>query len=349
MKRPTKPLLCVLLALPGFVGAQTANVTLYGLIDAPVRYSNNNDANRASKIELSDGIFTGSRFGLRGTELIASDIRVLFTLEAGFDGGTGASLQANATTDLGQTAAASGRLFGREAHVGLSNGLATFTLGRQYTLAHQISGRFQPHSSPNLAALSVFSSHHVARQDNMAKLDVNAGPMLVSAAYTLGEVAGNTSANAAWAMSAAYSSGPLFAGVYLQQVANVGDTDRRKIVGAGASYAVLPSTTLYAGFMQRRNTVSVQKNRVWTLAAKGDISPALQFSAGYMVDDQSGSTALDGKRSVAFAMVDYLLSKRTDTYLMFDRNNVTGGYTKPAFMGVKGTQNALTVGLRHRF
>jgi predicted porin len=42
-------------------------------------------------------------------------------------------------------------------------------------------------------------------------------------------------------------------------------------------------------------------------------------------------------------------SQRTDVYGVFDRNKVTGGCARPAFMGVKGMQNGVVVGLRHRF
>ncbi|HSW09101.1 MAG TPA: porin, partial [Aquabacterium sp.] len=95
--------------------------------------------------------------------------------------------------------------------------------------------------------------------------------------------------------------------------------------------------------------VSVQKNRAWTLGANLQANPFVTVSAEHYRDDQSGSAALDGARTVSWITAAYRFSVRTDVYAVIDRNKVTGGYAKPAFMGVKGSQQGLVVGLRHRF
>ena len=43
------------------------------------------------------------------------------------------------------------------------------------------------------------------------------------------------------------------------------------------------------------------------------------------------------------------MSPRTLLYVVIDTNRVFGGYTRPAFMGTKGTQTGAAAGLRHCF
>src|SRR5437868_3826129 len=95
-----------------------SSVTLYGLIDAGIAYTNN--VNGGSQWRMTTGTINGSRFGLRGTEDLGGGLKALFVLENGFNANNGA---------LGQD----GKLFGRHAYVGLSrSGFGTLTLGRQY-------------------------------------------------------------------------------------------------------------------------------------------------------------------------------------------------------------------------
>lgn len=327
--------------------AQSSNVVIYGLVDAAVRHVNNADANRGSLTTMEDGIFTGSRLGFRGREELGNGMAALFTLEAGFDPSSGTSLQGSPAGDYGQAATPS-RLFGREIHVGLRGAGWGVTAGRQYTLAHTMTARFQPQGNPNNLALSVFSSHHVARQDNVLRVDAKVAGVELSVARTFGE-ATDADANGTWAVGASYSSGPLWTGAYAQQLKNLADTETRKIVGLGASYKVLPALTLYGGAMRRTHETSPQENEVYTLALSYDITPAVTLSVAHLADDQSGSAALDGSRKVSYVTASYRFSRRTDVYAVVDHNSVKGGYAKPAFMGTLGTQDGFTVGLRHRF
>lgn len=223
------------------------------------------------------------------------------------------------------------------------------TLGRQYTLAHTLAARFQPLGNPNNAALSLFSSHHVARQDNLARLDTKIGPVELSATRTFGEQTTSSEANGAWAAGAGYSADRFALAAYAQQMKNITGAETRKILGAGGNVKITDGIQIYGGLMTRRHAVSVQRNRAWTLGANVVVAPLVTLSAAYYDDKQSGSTALAGKRTVSWISANYLFSKRTDVYAELDRNEVEGGYAKPAFMGVKGMQKGFAVGLRHRF
>ncbi|MEM5325858.1 porin [Paraburkholderia sp. JHI2823] len=96
-----------------------SNVTLYGTVDDAISYVNNQ--NGSSNVYLRHGNLYASKFGLRGNENLGGGTRAIFDLQAGFDANTGA-------------AASAGRLFNRQAYVGLANDTyGTLTMGRQYT------------------------------------------------------------------------------------------------------------------------------------------------------------------------------------------------------------------------
>jgi predicted porin len=328
--------------------AASGNVTIYGLYDVAVRRASNTNAARDSNITMEDGIFTGSRWGLRGQEDLGGGLRAVFNVEAGFHPGTGASLQGTTTADYGQEAA-SPRFWGREAWVGLRGGWGGVTLGRQYTVAHSLAGRFQPQGNANNQALAVFSSHHIARQDNMVRFDTKFGDVEILGSYTVGGQASSTSANSAAALGVAYAKGALSLAGYVQQMNNRAGTEKRKIVGVGGNYRFNPTFALFGGYMQRSAEVSAQENKVWTLGTNIELTPSSTLSLAHFDDSQSGSDALDGSRKVMWATVNYRFSRRTDIYAVVDRNEVEGGYARPAFLGTLGSQTAVSVGLRHRF
>lgn len=330
-------------------GTSASSVTIYGLIDAAVRHSNNTTASGGKDTLMEDGIFTGTRLGFRGREDLGGGAYASFVLESGFDVSTGASLQGNATADYGYTAAAT-RFWGRQVFLTLGrNGVGSVSLGRQYTIAHSLAARFQPQGNPNSTMHSLFSSHHIPRQDNVVRFDTKLAGVDLAASYTFGERPGDSKASSAVALGAGYSAGALQLGGYVQHMKNLTGSETRKIVGLGGNYKVSKTVTAFAGLMTRRSDGSAQKNRAFTLGANVDVTPQVTLSAAYYDDQQSGSTALDGSRKMGWVTANYRFSRRTDVYAVIGSNEVDGGYAKPAFMGTKGSQNNLVLGLRHTF
>jgi predicted porin len=95
-----------------------SSVTLYGLLDEGVNFTNN--AGGTSAVQMRSGDVYGSRFGLKGDEDLGGGYHAIFKLENGFNPNNGALSE-------------NGRIFGRQAFVGLSSDrLGTVTLGRQY-------------------------------------------------------------------------------------------------------------------------------------------------------------------------------------------------------------------------
>ena len=110
-------------------------VTLYGVVDANVEYVTNIAPGQPTvnpvtgqasvgpghdRVALQSGGMSASRWGLRGVEDLGGGVQALFVLESGFSLDDGKSMQG-------------GRLFGRQAFVGLSSSLGALTFGRQYT------------------------------------------------------------------------------------------------------------------------------------------------------------------------------------------------------------------------
>jgi predicted porin len=103
----------------GSVFAQS--VQLYGIVDTGVEYVTHADSAGSSVVRMP--AITGStpsRWGLRGSELLGNGYSATFNLESSFNPRSG---------DLNQ----GGRLFGRQAWVGISGPTGSWFLGRQNT------------------------------------------------------------------------------------------------------------------------------------------------------------------------------------------------------------------------
>ncbi len=122
-----KKSLIAVAVLGAFAGAAQADdaVTVYGVIDAAIRNTTNSTYNAATNQSgsftgFSQGLFNGSRFGIKGSEDLGGGTKAIYDVEAGFILGTGVSDQQS-------------QLFGRQAWAGLSNdSYGSLTLGRQY-------------------------------------------------------------------------------------------------------------------------------------------------------------------------------------------------------------------------
>ena len=106
--------------------ACAADVTLYGIADAGLVYTNSQEKTTVGDVttkvkehafDMQSGVNSGSRFGLKGTEDLGNGLKVGFKLENGFN------------TDDG-TLGNDGRLFGREASLTVSGDFGALSMGR---------------------------------------------------------------------------------------------------------------------------------------------------------------------------------------------------------------------------
>src|SRR6266446_508975 len=108
-----------------------SSVTLYGIVDAGIGYQSSQTSLGSttgghSVVKVINGVWAGSRFGLKGTEDLGGGTKAIFQLEEGFNSATGAQ-------------SVNGLMFNRQAYVGVSNDrYGSLTAGRQYASYYQL-------------------------------------------------------------------------------------------------------------------------------------------------------------------------------------------------------------------
>lgn len=150
----------------GFAGVAHAesSVTLYGLADVGYGLTHQSIKVDGAKtttryVGAFNGVKNGNRWGLKGSEDLGNGTSVIFQLESGFNIGDGYSAQ-------------EGRLFGRQAYVGLSGeSWGTLTVGRQYNAADAFVSGIDPFATgfAQAAAVSTFGNSLSTQYDNAIK------------------------------------------------------------------------------------------------------------------------------------------------------------------------------------
>ena len=257
-----KKSLLALAALGMFAGAAQAqsSVTLYGIADAGLIYTSN--VGGSHMFSLNSGIASGSRFGLMGSEDLGGGLKAIFRLENGYNINNGG---------LGQ----GGRMFGRQAYVGMSGAAwGTLTAGRQYNAMQDYLAPLDIASVNTSIMTHPFDNdnlNNTFRTDNSIKY---ATPIIAGfQAEAMYSFSNSTSfaSNRAYTVGLNYSNGPLKAaaayafsqgngvsGGALQSSTSggsvygsnaLGSAVRINQWGAGATYAFGPATIglLYTG------------------------------------------------------------------------------------------------------
>ena len=336
-------------ALSGTAMAQSS-VTLYGIVDTTLRYTSHADASGGSRFQMADGLVTGDRIGFRGVEDLGGGNKAIFTLENGFSPANGTLLQGS-------------REFGRQAFVGLSGQWGTLTMGRQYTVTHEMIASHDVFALANYAPDGMVGGNYSgARLDNTVKYRGAYGPFYFSAAFSFGNVPGDFHSGSSPAVGIGYGSGPWNFSVTYQVMNEVTtafyglpiDPSQQKVWSATGTYT-FSNSQLYFGYVGSRVDVADYRDDTGYLAVNQQVFPWLHFIAAGWFDhmrhaDQSGN------RWTGTLMLDYLLSKRTDVYVEADYTKLSGVWTSTAaqpqfqtpFFGYS-SQVGANIGLRHTF
>jgi len=370
-------------ALP--VHAQSS-ITLYGVIDEGINYTNN--AGDKSAYQLESGYAQGSRWGLKGSEDLGSGLKAIFDLENGFDVNSGA---------LGQ----GGRMFGRQAFVGLTAAnYGTITLGRQYDSV--VDYLAQATANGNWGGYLLSHPYDNDNTDNSFR--VNNTVKYTSPDFSGLQFGGtysfsndtNFANNRQYSLGGQYTNGGLLlTGAYLE-ANNPGlsadgaiatddanfISERLRIFGGGINYtfgaATLgfaytntnvgePSatdTSVYVGAITPPNggTLTALKFQNFEINGKYQFTPAFFVGLQYIytaatMDATSGNE--NPKYHTFGLMADYNLSKRTDFYFQAAYQKVAGDKTDtvlddayiPGSAGVSSIANqfAVRAAIRHKF
>lgn len=370
MKKP-RILPGLALALAGVAHAQSS-VTLYGILSEGVMYTNN--AGGHTQWQLASGIQQSPRFGLTGKEDLGGGTRAIFTLEGGFNLSTGV---------LGQ----GGRLFGRQAFVGIANDrFGQVTFGRQTDTMAQSLGAYEAavqfatygppigdndnvfpsfrvnntiqYKSANVAGFQLLSAYGVSNKaagfsdnrDFNAALTYASGSFSAAMAYHVVNRP-NDAANPAGSVSGDYG----FTSPFVASDAGAG-VDRQRMVGIGGSYA-LGSAKVSLLYTQSRFDY-VDRSRLtldnYEATVTDYLSPTLLVGIGYIFTDGRAEPA--GKRPKwhqVDAGVDWFLSKRTDLFLVgiFQRAAGDANHAQIYYNSPSATRRQVSVsmGIRHKF
>ncbi|RQR33335.1 porin [Burkholderia sp. Bp9142] len=329
-----------------------SSVTLYGLIDAGVTYTNNvvTPTGHGSEVQFVSGSSQGSRWGLKGTEDLGSGLKAIFVLENGFDVGNG---------QLGQ----GGLMFGRQAFVGLSNSWGTLTLGRQYDFIGDILPAYAigANTPAGLLAWSLpaYASGGYALDNRVWGDEVNnsvkyqsptIGGFSFGAMYGFGNVAGSMGTNSSSNFVVNYDNGPFSTSLAYMSIHNATSTaNSREIAGGGAYnigkarlFALVTDVQLSSGTKARATT--------YEGGASYQVIPALSLAGGFQYQHRNNGV---GSANQLVISADYFLSKRTDVYLVgaLAHDHGFGAQAQAALGDPSSTdaQTAVRIGIRHKF
>ncbi len=290
----------------GVASAQTANVTLYGIVDTYLssqRIGGGGSGATAvaarSTTMVTGGGLSGSRWGLRGSESLGGGMNAIFTLEGGFASDNGA---------LGQ----GGLIFGRRAFVGLNGGFGTVTIGRDYSPNFFVMCNSDDTFGGCLTGFSAVANMggffaNTLRQNNQVKYNTpNMGGLTGSVAWALGEVAGNSSGSRTIGANVEYKNGPIYVGVGFSDQKNAAATGSNKqfILGATYNFGVA-----YAGLTYIENK-DVAGNKTKPMIGSVTVPFGAARLGLQLAQNKSGSAKA---QSYGF-LGEYDLSKRTEVY-----------------------------------
>lgn len=315
-----------------------SSVTLYGIVSEGLTWVNNEGGARSLK--LLSGSNQNNRLGFKIGEDLGGGTKAVAQLENGFDVTNG---------KLGQ----GGRMFGRQAFVGVSNTtMGTLTAGRQYDMfwdyltpysagvaiggllaspgdADNLMGSWRysnsvKYVSPTmrgfdfeaLYAFSNASGDFAVNRAFSAGARYNGGPFQLAAAYV--ELDDPGTVNAAGAVSDDYAGAPFFLFRASPLSRSVG-VSRQRNFGLGARYDVSRRLHLNAvvdavRYEYKDGTRLALDN--YDVSVSWFATPALALGAGYLyTTGRYHGVDANPHWNAAQVSIDYSLSKRTDVYV----------------------------------
>jgi len=341
-------------------GSSPSAVTVYGTLDAGV-VAERGCIGSCANTRISSGVESGSRLGIRGREDLGSGTAAIFTLEAGILADTGQSDQ-------------NGRLFGRQAFLGLDGPMGALTLGRQYNLVYDtLTDVADPFHGGMAGSAANLVGYTVKRYDNTIKyMSPRLHGVSAGAIYSFGESPYNSRTNRAYGLTIGYSQGPANLSVSYQRKDNPIDavgtmpaadlSARNALVAANFNFGRFIGYAAYGHNKGEGSSPWDMANPYGALAMTTPSTDSRDVLFGVAVpmgrvtwlasvihkDDRS---LLNRDAHQVAVGVSYALSKRTDVYGSFARiqNRNGAAYTVGNATEAGHGDRALTVGLRHSF
>lgn len=342
-----------------------SNVTVYGILDTGLVHTTNTNAagGAATKMPALTGSVP-SRLGFRGVEDLGGGLQAVFVLENGLGVDSGAAGQG-------------GRLFGRQANIGLKGSWGALTLGRQVNMTF-LSALKSDVMGPNLFSMSSIDPYLPnARSDNAIGYLGTFKDVTVGATYSFGrdasaaggaaatncggEVAGNAKAcrqmtallgydNKVYGVTASYDI--MYGNTGAAAGLTTSDSSDKRVTLNG--YAMVGATRIGAGVMVRKKMAATRANDLeadlYYAGASHPLTPALTLDA-QLARHAVANSANDS--TLAVLRLTYALSKRTVVYSAVGHMHNSG--TAALALDAGGTvgaglnQSGVLAGMRHAF
>jgi predicted porin len=351
MKTSTTLMLAVAALFPAAASAQSS-VTVYGSIDAGLRYQTNVDAKGNGMLTMGSGLSYANRLGFRGQEDLGNGLKARFQLESGFNTKTGALDNTNNV------------LFNRTAAVGIGGAWGYLDLGRQYTIGFRTEKFLDPfdhHYTPivplssgagttlpaaaTAAGLSASSSSGT-RFNNDIQYSGTFGPWTLRAEHALGEVAGDSGKGSAQAVGFSYSGGMLLAaGAYTWKKTPAGFDNRAFIAGGGVKWREFTAKAGMSRERQETAAAGTYENETRFGGVSWQVNRPVEITAAVYRSDYDSATGT-GRRDLFLLGATYAFSKRTNLYAEIDTNRYRGALV-PA--SKQTFQRAVSAGVLHLF
>ncbi|PIG00557.1 porin [Comamonas sp. 26] len=382
-----KTLALAVLGTLGTLAYAQSSVQLYGIVDAAIRHTNNEGANKSGLTKMIGGGMSESRWGINIKEDLGGGLSAIANLENRFwtDSGTPSTAQP----------------YFAQSWVGLrSNSFGQLTMGRQYNVLFDLvtstyaSFPYSPYMDAYKPEIGMSLG---ARANNMLKYVAEFGPVRAGLQYSFDE--GNTfakkgnaidmtpgglalktaggylrySANGisagaayqsstlpagtkvdAWTLGGSYRTGPWYL------MAGYGQNKVKDSLGAAGAGAIFDAGLLNAYWTGSSNGGFIAGNAPGNFANKREmfkvgfgyqVTPQLNAGLHYYHAKQSGSATgtFNGKADFMVAVADYAFSKRTDAYFAVDHTKTKGGAGVMLDANGATKRTGITIGLRHRF
>ncbi|WP_254617268.1 porin [Burkholderia metallica] len=329
-----------------------SSVTLYGLMDAGLTYTNNVTTNsgRANRLQMTTGSSQGDRWGLRGSENIGSGNSINFVLENGYHLNTGT---------LGQ----GGLEFGRLAYLSASGDWGTFSMGRQDDFIGDIFPAYAIGSNTPAGLLEwgieSYAAGGYSLDNRVWGVAVNNAVKYVTptvsgfsagAMYGFGNTAGSVGTNSSISFVVSYNRGPLSGSLSYYNGHNIAAGGNVNEWAAGLAYNIDKARIF--GLLTTVEQTAGKKPRATTAEVGSSyyIRPYLNVAGGFTYQARNHGV---GSANQITLSADYFLSKATDVYVVVADERDSGFHGEvEAAEGLPSTthhQAAIRVGMRHKF
>lgn len=312
---------------------QASSVQLYGVVG--LYLGKIQRSGQPSVVQLGHGGLTTSYFGMRGSEDLGAGLKAVFALEAFFQPDNGA---------MGRTAA--DPIFSRNSYVGLQGSFGRATVGRQTNPTYVNMGMVSAFGGSTVFSPLVLQSF-VATYDNAIIGDTvwnNAiqytsprwNGFSVTGLYGLGESSSGDRSNVG--LHANYVSGGLTAVLSTQRVRTpvTAPLSEQKATLLGAAYD-FKVVKVFGAHVRTEAEGTHNETRISSLGVRVPVGRTDAVMAEWSRAHRDAAAATT--RNTASLGYDHVLSKRTNVYVVYGRDRLSG----------RDTGNSYAVGIRHSF